>query len=124
MAGENPDDPRSGADDEFLSKTKWQRFQVLIMGPVMNILLAIVRHGDRADAGRGSPGVRRPARGRRQRVAPGRRQRRRASMPGDRITEAGGRDTPTWEDFFMAVGTRANRAVPIDVAARGPRTDR
>ena len=23
MAGENPDDVRSGADDEFLSKTKW-----------------------------------------------------------------------------------------------------
>ena len=33
MAGENPDDTRSGAADEFLSKTKWQRFQVLIAGP-------------------------------------------------------------------------------------------
>src|SRR5678816_3239078 len=42
MAGESPDDPRSGAPDEFLSKTKWERFQVLIMGPVMNILLAVV----------------------------------------------------------------------------------
>ena len=28
--------------DEFLSKTKWERFQVLIMGPVMNIALALV----------------------------------------------------------------------------------
>jgi len=37
MAGESVDDPRSGAPDEFLSKTKWQRFQVLIMGPLMNI---------------------------------------------------------------------------------------
>ena len=26
MAGENPDDPRTGGDDEFLSKNKWQRF--------------------------------------------------------------------------------------------------
>ena len=42
MAGETPDDPRSGAPDEFLSKTKWQRFQILIMGPVMNIVLALV----------------------------------------------------------------------------------
>jgi regulator of sigma E protease len=42
MAGETPDDPRTGQPDEFLSKTKWQRFQVLIMGPVMNILLAVV----------------------------------------------------------------------------------
>ncbi len=42
MAGESVDDPRSGAPDEFLSKTKWQRFQVLIMGPVMNLLLAVI----------------------------------------------------------------------------------
>src|SRR5919201_5690833 len=42
MAGENPDDPRTGRPDEFLSKTKWERFQILIMGPVMNIILAVV----------------------------------------------------------------------------------
>src|SRR5438034_2535877 len=42
MAGENPEDSRTGAPDEYLSKTKWQRFQVLIMGPVMNIILAVV----------------------------------------------------------------------------------
>ena len=42
MAGESPDDPRSGQPDEFLSKTKWERFQILIMGPVMNIVLAVV----------------------------------------------------------------------------------
>jgi regulator of sigma E protease len=42
MAGENADDAREGQSDEFLSKTKWERFQVLIAGPLMNILLAIV----------------------------------------------------------------------------------
>ena len=42
MAGENPDDPRSGRDDEFLSKSKWERFQILIMGPLMNLFLAVV----------------------------------------------------------------------------------
>src|SRR3954447_428876 len=42
MAGENPEDNRTGAPDEFLSKGKWQRFQVLIMGPVMNLVLAVV----------------------------------------------------------------------------------
>src|SRR5688500_18051196 len=42
MAGEQPDDERSGANDEFLSKTKWQRFQVLIAGPLMNVALAVV----------------------------------------------------------------------------------
>ena len=42
MAGETPDNPRRGRTDEFLSKGKWQRFQVLIVGPVMNMLLALV----------------------------------------------------------------------------------
>src|ERR671928_682411 len=42
MAGENPEEERTGRSDEFLSKTKWQRFQVLVMGPVMNLLLAFV----------------------------------------------------------------------------------
>ena len=42
MAGDSPDEPRSGKSDEFLSKSKWERFQVLIMGPTMNLLLALV----------------------------------------------------------------------------------
>jgi regulator of sigma E protease len=42
MAGENPEDSHTGAPDEFLSKSKWQRFQVLIMGPVMNLVLAVL----------------------------------------------------------------------------------
>src|SRR4026209_1201450 len=42
MAGENPDDVRTGASDEFLSKSKWQRFPVRVMGPVMNLALAVL----------------------------------------------------------------------------------
>src|SRR5688572_16957318 len=42
MAGENPEDTRSRQPDEFLSKTKWQRFQILIAGPVMNLVLAVI----------------------------------------------------------------------------------
>src|SRR3954469_7299608 len=42
MAGENPEEARTGRSDEFLSKSKWQRFQVLVMGPIMNLALAIV----------------------------------------------------------------------------------
>ena len=42
MAGETPEDARTGSSDEFLSKTKWQRFQVLVMGPVMNLALAVI----------------------------------------------------------------------------------
>src|SRR4029078_10448486 len=42
MAGDNPEEALTGKSDEFLSKSKWERFQVLIMGPMMNIVLAFV----------------------------------------------------------------------------------
>ncbi|MCH7978190.1 MAG: RIP metalloprotease RseP [Acidobacteria bacterium] len=41
MAGENVGDKVSGDVDEFLSKPRWQRFIVAVMGPAMNIFLAI-----------------------------------------------------------------------------------
>lgn len=42
MVGENPDEELSGADDEYLTKPKWQRLLVLVAGPAMNVLLAFV----------------------------------------------------------------------------------
>ena len=42
MKGENPDEPLSGATDEFLSRPKYQRFFVLLAGPAMNVALAFV----------------------------------------------------------------------------------
>src|SRR6478672_6047550 len=49
MAGDTPEDRGTDAEgaptgkpDEFLSKTKWERFQVLIMGPAMNLILAVL----------------------------------------------------------------------------------
>ena len=91
MAGESPDDPRSGAPDEFLSKTKWERFQVLIMGPVMNIVLAVVVLAIVLAQGAEMPAYRRPAAGRWRgagRTAP--RAAQPASVPGDRILTVAG----------------------------------
>jgi regulator of sigma E protease len=78
MAGENAEDPRSGQPDEFLSKTKWQRFQVLIMGPAMNVALAVV-------------------------------------LLGDRVLTVAGRETRTWEEFDIAIGSRPGRPVTVTV---------
>src|ERR1043166_7425183 len=41
MAGDTPEDGRTGAPDEFLSKPKWQRFLILFAGPFMNLLIAV-----------------------------------------------------------------------------------
>src|ERR1700683_55645 len=42
MAGETPGDERTGAPDEFASKPRWQRVVVLLAGPMMNLLTAVV----------------------------------------------------------------------------------
>jgi len=39
MAGDNPLEERTGAKDEFLSKTRWQRVVIAVAGPAMNGLL-------------------------------------------------------------------------------------
>src|SRR5688572_26956005 len=41
MAGETPTDEVTGAENEFMSKPKWQRFLVAAAGPLMNLFLAI-----------------------------------------------------------------------------------
>lgn len=118
MAGENPDDPRSGADDEFLSRSKWQRFQILIMGPLMNVLLAVVlmtfvlMQGADVPAYEDQPpvvGV----------VLAGSPAERGGIKPQDRIVSVAGRRTDTWNQFFIAIGSRANRAVPIGLRREG-----
>jgi regulator of sigma E protease len=42
MAGDNVVEERTGADYEYLSKTRWQRVFIAVAGPAMNILLAFL----------------------------------------------------------------------------------
>ncbi|MEQ1575256.1 MAG: RIP metalloprotease RseP [Vicinamibacterales bacterium] len=112
MAGESPDDPRSGSPDEFMSKTKWERFQVLIMGPVMNLVLAVVvlalvlAQGAEVPAYQDEP----PVVGA---VVPSAPAEKAGLRRGDRILTVAGNEVDTWERFFLEVATRANRDVSI-----------
>lgn len=118
MAGENPDDPRSGRDDEFLSKSKWERFQILIMGPLMNLILAVVvtagvlMNGAEIPAFQSKP----PVVGF---VTPDSPAAKAGIQRGDRIITVAGRDVDTWEQFFINVGTRAGRETEIGVLRDG-----
>jgi regulator of sigma E protease len=118
MAGENPDDPRSGNPDEFLSKSKWERFQILIMGPVMNIVLAVVvmalvlMQGTEVPVYEDQP----PVVGL---VLPGSPAERVGIRRGDRILTVAGDAADTWEDVFLGIGTRANRDVAVTVLRDG-----
>ena len=118
MAGENPDDARTGAPDEFLSKSKWQRFQVLVMGPVMNLALALVvmaavlYQGAHVPLFEDQPVVVGS-------VLPGSAGEQAGIQPGDHIISIAGEDLQNWKEFPMVVGTRAGRTVSVVLVRDG-----
>src|SRR5262245_5929514 len=122
MAGENPEDARTGAPDEFLSKTKWQRLQVLVMGPVMNLALAIlvmwivlyqgaqVAAFDRQPVligGFTATSVAKAA----------------GLQIDDHIVSVDGKPVETWEDFSLQIVSRASRQVTLGVERAGKHID-
>ena len=118
MAGESPDDPRTGSSDEFMSKTKWERFQVLIMGPLMNIVLAVVvmavvlAQGAEVPVYQDQP----PVVGAVEAGSPAAQA---GIQRGDLIVDVAGNPVDTWEDLFIAVGTRPDRDVPVTLRRSG-----
>jgi regulator of sigma E protease len=118
MAGEQTEDGPTGDPAEFLSKTRWERFQVLVMGPVMNLALAfflaavVLYQGAEIESYNDQPvvvGVVKAA-------SPAARADIRA---GDRIVTVAGHVVDTWEEFFIAIGTRANREIPVGLLRDG-----
>ena len=118
MAGENPEDARTGADDEFLSKTKWQRFQVLVMGPVMNLVLALVvmavvlYQGAKVPSFQEEPVVIGSFEANSVAQAAG-------LQIGDRIVSVDGNSVANWEEFSMAILPKAKRSVSLIVERNG-----
>jgi regulator of sigma E protease len=118
MAGDSPEEPRTGHADEFLSKSKWERFQVLIMGPVMNILLAFVLtsivlyQGAEVPAYEDQPpivGV----------TLPDSPAAQVGIEPGDRVMSVADHRVDTWEQFEIAIGTRPNRDLTLELLRNG-----
>jgi regulator of sigma E protease len=122
MAGENPDDARSGASDEFLSKTKWQRFQVLVMGPVMNLVLAIIVMAIVLYQGAPVPAFfqQPPVIGSLTDQSPVKAV---GLQPGDRFVTVDGEPVGTWEKFLDAVVSKSKRQVSVRVDRAGKMID-
>ncbi|HEY7291210.1 MAG TPA: RIP metalloprotease RseP [Vicinamibacterales bacterium] len=118
MAGDNPEDEPTGRSDEFLAKSKWQRFQVLIMGPMMNILLAFVLtavvlyQGMDVPVFLDKPVVVAAV----QTDSPAQKA---GVEPGDHILSVADHDVDTWEQFSIAIGSRPNREVSLKILRNG-----
>ena len=117
MAGESLGEARSGGDDEFMSKTKWERFLILIAGPAMNLILAVLvmwgvlYQGAEVPAYEQEP----PVVGRVVEDSPAEQA---GIRPGEQIVSVAGRAVETWDDLFVAVMPRAEREIPVVVRDR------
>jgi len=118
MAGDDPSADRQGDPGEFLAKPRWQRFMVVVMGPIMNILLALLlltglykfhfqkpsyeeqpaRVGDvEADSPASQIGL----------------------TPGDLMVRLDGLQNPKWEDVEIKILTTVGEAMPLEVGRDG-----
>ena len=114
MSGESYEDELTGGPDEFLSRSKPQRFAVAVAGPLMNIALALFLtwanfwYGVEVDAAMKQP----PTLGRIEAGSP-------AAKAGlqinDTVTSVDGRKTQTWRDLVLEVGQRPNQTAELKV---------
>ena len=120
MSGENILEQRTGADYEFMSHPRWQRFVIAVAGPFMNILLAIglltgvyMVHFERPlfEARPAVVGW----------VVPGSPADKAGIQAGDRITRIAGLANPIWEDVLPKILLNANQSIPLELDRDGQR---
>ncbi|MFQ5723179.1 MAG: RIP metalloprotease RseP [Terriglobia bacterium] len=116
MAGDDLGQGRAGAPDEFLSKPRWQRALIILAGPTMNILLAIVLLAGLYTVAGYQRAAYLDQPPRLAGVEPDTPAARAGLGAGDLVVELDGRPTPTWEDVRLAtlLGGKEPLAVTIE----------
>lgn len=118
MAGDDPTAVLTGDPGEFLSRPRWQRFVIILMGPAMNFILAIVvlaglyRFHFQKPAYEDQP-IRIGA------VAPHSAAAQAGLEPGDVIVQFDGVRNPKWQDVKFNVLTGAGHTIPLTVLRDG-----
>ena len=112
LAGETVDEARTGSPDEFLSKSKWVRFQVYLAGPIMNLALAVIVLAIVLAQGADVPIYERsaPVIGS---VAPNSPAQQAGLQPGDRVVSVDGRPVATWDELMLGVLPKASQAITL-----------
>jgi len=120
MAGDDPTEVRQGDPGEFLARPRWQRFVVVVMGPAMNMLLALglltglYRYHYQKPAYQAEPA-------RVGDVDPDSPAARIGVLPGDLIVRLGALRDPKWEDVEVKILTTVGEALPVEIK-RGDQT--
>ena len=122
MAGENPGDTVEGEADEFVSKPRWQRFIVAVMGPAMNILLAIgllaglYMYRYQKPAYQEGPALIGWVEDASPAAAAG-------FQPGDKIVRLDSAENPNWQDIELMVASNPRREMQTAVERNGQKME-
>jgi regulator of sigma E protease len=121
MAGEEDFDPQHAAPDQFMAKNRAQKIFTLLMGPVMNLVLAIFliiavnMGGVEVDSYK----LEKPTIGYIEKGSPAEKA---GLLPGDMLLAIDGRQTPTWKEVEIAVGTNPKQGVQVEFLRAGARS--
>lgn len=114
MAGENPDEEPTGADDEFQNKTVWQRAKIAAAGSLTNLALAFVLMPLVYMIGTytlGSPRV--------GGVVKGSPAEQAGFLAGDTIERINGKVITEWEKAELLIAVNPNTTIPVVVDRNG-----
>jgi len=118
MLGENPEESLRGTREEFLSRTKFERFLVLVMGASLNIVLAVLLTAATYSYGVPEPkflsepaviGV----------MDPNGAAAEAGLRTHDEIVAVAGEKVPTWRDMQLKVALNPGATVPFEILRDG-----
>ena len=109
---------RPFAPDDMMAKTRFERFLIMAMGSIMNIVLAVVIVAFMNGVGVSVPEYQdeKPVIGWIEAGSPAEKAGLRVD---DEITRIGGREVKTWTDVELAVGSKPDRLVRLDIRRDG-----
>ncbi len=119
LLGEGMFEPaRELAPDDMMAKPRWQRLLVMAMGSIMNILLAVVLVAVINGIGVSVPEYQdeKPVIGWIEEGSPAERAGLRVD---DQLVRIGGRPVRTWNDVEIAVGSKPDRLVRMEIVRDG-----
>jgi regulator of sigma E protease len=110
MAGDNPEESTSNNPEEFLSKPKWQRFLILVAGPAMNVLIAIVFVAALAMVGSEQVVSSKPVIGQPEPNTPAQKA---GLQKGDRIVRIKNEEIDDFDEFALLIKMNAGTPLPV-----------
>ena len=109
---------RPAAPDDMMAKTRFERFLIMVMGSVMNLVLAVVIVAFMNGVGVSVPEYQdeKPVIGWIETGSPAEKA---GLKVDDEILRISGREVKTWSDVEMAVGSRPDRLVRLEIRRDG-----